>query len=52
MFKIILCIVYRYLHMLKCMKPCMVMLNTKFRIVITIGKGGKEDENRIRCDMQ
>lgn len=36
--KTILCVIYGLVHILKSIKPCMVILNTKFRIVITIGK--------------
>lgn len=40
--KTILCIDYGYMHILKCVKPCMIrLLNTKFRIIITIGKAAK-----------
>lgn len=41
--KTILCIDYGYMHILKSVKPCMIILNTKFKIVITIGKATIED---------
>lgn len=42
--KTILCIDYGYMHILKCVKPCLIrLLNTKFRIIITIGKAARED---------